>query len=56
MTAEIKQIVEKLDHMQSDIDYIKKHLADVDAILTEDDAEALREAEEDLKANKTKRI
>ena len=56
MVTEIKQIVEKLDNLQSDITYIKKHLVDVDSVLTDDDVEALQEAEEDLKAKKTKRL
>ena len=56
MVTEIKQIVEKLDNLQSDIAYIKKHLVDVDSVLTDDDIEALEEAEKDLKAKKTKRL
>jgi len=56
IATEMKQIVEKLDNLQSDITYIKKHLADVDSILTDDDREALDEAEKDLKAQKTKRL
>ena len=55
MTTEIKQIVKKLDHIQSEVDYIRKHLRDMDK-LTDDDVESLNEAEEDLKANKTKRL
>ena len=56
IATEMKQIVEKLDNLQSDITYIKKHLADVDSILTDDDREALDEAEKDLRAQKTKRL
>ncbi|HLD06059.1 MAG TPA: hypothetical protein VJC16_00810 [Candidatus Nanoarchaeia archaeon] len=56
IATEMKQIVEKLDNLQSDITYIKKHLADVDSVLTDDDREALEEAEKDLKAQKTKRL
>ena len=56
MVTEIKQIVEKLDSLQSDVTYIKKHLVDVDSVLTDDDIEALEEAEKDLKAKKTKRL
>ena len=54
MAAEIKQIVEKLDHMQSDIDYIRKHLIDVDSVLTDDDLGSLDQADEDLKEGKAK--
>ena len=56
MVTEIKQIVEKLDNLQSDITYIKKRLINVDSVLTDDDIEALQEAEKDLKAKKTKRL
>jgi len=56
MAVEIKQIVERLDHLKSDIDYIKKHLVDIDSVLTDDDVEALEEAEKDLKSKKTKRL
>ena len=56
MAVEIKQIVERLDHLKSDIEYIKKHLVDIDSVLTDDDVEALEEAEKDLKSKKTKRL
>ena len=56
MAAESKAIIEKLEHIQSDLDYIKKHIADVDLVLTEDDLESLKKAEEDLKKGKAKRI
>lgn len=56
MTTEIKEIVEKLDTIRSDIGYIKKHLVDIDSVLTEDDMDALNEAEKDLKFGKTKRL
>ncbi len=56
MTTEIKQIIEKLDHMQSDIVFLKKHIVDLDLVLTDDDLDALSTAEKDLKSKKTKRI
>ena len=37
-------------------DYIKNHIADVDAVLTDDDIKALHDAESDLKTGKTKRL
>ena len=46
----------KLEHIESDLSFIKKHLHDVDLVLTDDDVEALQEAEADLKAGKTKRL
>ena len=51
-----KQILEKLDEIKSELDYIKKHMVDVDTVLTDDDFESLNEAEKDLKAGKTKRL
>jgi len=56
MATEIQQIVNKLDTIKGDLDYIKKHLIDVDAVLTDDDMEALKESDEDLKLEKTKRL
>jgi hypothetical protein len=56
MATEIKQIMDKLDHIESDLSYIKEHLSDVDLVLTDDDLESLRSAEKDLAENKTKRL
>jgi prefoldin subunit 5 len=56
MTAEIKQLMDKVDHLQSDINYLKKHLVNVDSFLTDEDLESLDKADEDLKSNKTKRL
>lgn len=54
MASEIEQISNKLDAIQSDLNFIKDHMADT--ILTDDDIEALDKAEKDLKEGKTKRI
>ena len=56
MAEESKLIMQKLGDIKSELDYIKKHIADVDTILTEDDIESLEEAEKDLKEGKTKRL
>ena len=56
MATEIQRISDKLDLIKSDVDYIKEHIVDVDAVLADDDVEALKEAEKDLKAGKTKRL
>ena len=56
MATESEEILEKLEIIKSDLDYIKKHMIDVDLVLTDDDLEALEEAEKDLKAGKTKRL
>jgi hypothetical protein len=51
MTSETEQVA-----IKSELDYIKEHLVDVDAVLTEDDLKSIQEAEKDLKTGKTKRI
>ncbi len=55
-TGETEQILEKLDSIKEELDYIKQHIIDVDAVLTEDDFDSLFEADKDLKAGKTKRL
>ena len=49
-------IMDRLDEIKSELDYIKKHMVDVDAVLTEDDMDALTEAEEDLKKGRTVKL
>ena len=56
MATELKQIMEKLDSIQSELGSMKVHLVDVDLVLTDDDKEALQEAEADLKSRKTVRL
>ena len=56
MTPQVQEIMKKLNHILSDLDFIKTHLSDVDLVLTDDDVDALHEAEEDLKKGKTQRI
>jgi len=56
MPTELQQIMNKLDHIESDLTYIKKHISDVDLVLTDDDQEAIKEAKKDLVAGKTKRL
>ena len=56
MAPEVQEIMEKLNHIQADLDFIKSHLSDVDVVLTDDDVHALQEAEEDLRDGKSKRI
>lgn len=51
-----KIILEKLNEIKMELDYIKKHMANTDTVLTEDDLEALKSAEEDLKKGKTVRL
>lgn len=56
MPAEVQLILEKLNHIQLDLDFLKEHLRDIDFVLTDDDWGALHQAEEDLKLGKTKRL
>ena len=56
MAPEVQEIMEKLNHIQADLDFIKSHLSDVDVVLTDDDVHAIQEAEEDLRDGKSKRI
>ena len=56
MATESKLILDKLDSIRAELDYIKEHIVDMDFVLTDDDVEALQEAERDLKEGRTKRL
>ncbi|HLD15497.1 MAG TPA: hypothetical protein VJB94_02870 [Candidatus Nanoarchaeia archaeon] len=56
MANENKLILEKLDEIKLELDYIKERIADTDMVLTEDDVQSLKEAEKDLVNRKTKRL
>lgn len=47
-------IINKLDALKQEIDFISKHIVDV--TLTQDDICSLNEAEEDLRKGRTKRL
>ena len=47
-------IINKLDGLRREIDFIKKHILDI--TLTEDDIDSIQEAEEDLRKERTKRL
>ena len=49
-------ILEELKEIKADLNYLKEHVTNVDAVLTSYDIESLNEAEEDLKTRKTKRL
>ncbi len=51
-----KMILEKLEDIKPELDYIKNHLANIDSVLTDDDIKALNEAEEDFKKGKTVKL
>jgi len=56
MATETKMIMNKLNEIKTELDYIKKHMVDMDTVLTQDDAEALSHAEEDLKKGRTVKL
>ena len=56
MTTETEVILDKLDSIRDELDYIREHIGDIDVVLTDDDANALQEAERDLKEGRTKRL
>ena len=54
--AGVQQIMDRLEHIESDLKFIKKHISDIDLVLTEDDLDALDASDKDLKAGRTKRL
>ena len=53
MATETDEIITKLDAIKAELDYIKEHLVDADAIMTEDDTVAREKAREEFRAGKT---
>lgn len=49
-----KLIINKLDILKAELESLKEHMMDV--TLTADDLDSIREAEEDLKKGRTKRL
>lgn len=56
MVTETKQIIEKLDSIKAELDFIKEHIVDIDRVMLNDDIESLHAAEKDFKTGKTKRL
>ena len=50
---EIKLVLEKLEDIKSELDYIKEHMVDIDTILTPEEEERLEESLTDLKECRT---
>ena len=48
-----KEVLVRLAKLQSDMEYIKEHMVDVDTILTIEEEEALEESLKELKGGKT---
>ena len=53
MPSEIKQILKKLDTLQSDLDYIKEHMVDADTTLTKDEENILEKGLKEYREGKT---
>lgn len=53
MANEKNILLEELKDIKKEIVYIKEHMIDVDSLLDESDHQALKEAEDDVKAGRT---
>ena len=53
MASNTQLILEELKEIKEDVEFIKKHIADVDVVMTDDDLESIKEAEKELKEGKT---
>ncbi|MFH1916700.1 MAG: hypothetical protein ABIJ21_05525 [Nanoarchaeota archaeon] len=56
MSEDTRLILEKLDSIKIELDFIKKNMIDFDSILTKDDLTALQNAEREFKEGRTKRL
>ncbi|MBW2969239.1 hypothetical protein KY314_03925 [Candidatus Woesearchaeota archaeon] len=54
--SESRQILQRLDEIKSELDYIKDCLVDADAVLNSEDLASLDDADKDLEQGKTKRL
>ena len=53
MENQFKQVIEKLDIIKSELDYIKKNMVDADTILTHEEEKRLDESLDDFKKGRT---
>ncbi|HLC52347.1 MAG TPA: hypothetical protein VJI98_03845 [Candidatus Nanoarchaeia archaeon] len=53
MTTETKIILEKLDLIQSELDYIKEHMFDPDTIMTTEESKRFEQSMKELNEGKT---
>ncbi len=53
MATELKQVLKKLDVIQSELDYIKDNMVPIDAILSEEDKLHLLKARKEFESGKT---
>lgn len=52
MTNGNQQVLEELKEIKGELDYIKKHMVDVDSVMSEDDRKAYEEYLREKKAGK----
>ncbi len=50
------EIIKELKAIRKDLEYIKEHMVDIDAILTSDEERILKEGIEEFKSGKTIRL
>ncbi|MEW5759358.1 MAG: hypothetical protein AB1779_01160 [Candidatus Thermoplasmatota archaeon] len=50
------QIIEELKSIKEDLKYIKKHMIDIDMILTPDEERILKESIDEFEKGKTKKL
>ena len=53
MAAELKQIMEKLDTIKSELDFIKEHMVDVDTLLSAEEEKHLEQSIQEYREGKT---
>ena len=53
MATELKQVMEKLDAIKIEIDFIKEHMVDNDTLLTSDEEKTLDQGIKEYKEGKT---
>ena len=53
MKATMQTVMERLDDIKSELDYIKKHMVDADTLLTPEEEQRLEESLRNLKEGRT---
>jgi len=51
--SELKQVMEKLNSIKEEIDYIKEHMIDADSVLTQEEEKRLDESLTEYREKKT---
>ncbi len=54
--AALQEIHQELKIIRSDLDFLKKHIVDVDTILTAEERIAISQAEDDFKKGKLRKL